>query len=135
MSLDYLSLNSRRCPDEVDLLKARQFKDVAWLTDIEQLKQSQGDIVVLDLVNWQESNRQEFDNLPEDIQQKGKALCDRVLRMMSASSTLVLYVRGRFPLPSDKPVVAVNMPITLVGMVADAAYVVHAKQHGRSSAD
>jgi len=130
--VDYLLADSKSCPDEVDLLKTRQFKDVAWLTNVNQLKQSQGDIVVLDLMNWQESNRQDFDKLPEEIQQQGKALCDRVLRMMPISSTLVLYVRGRFPLPSDQSVVAANTPITLVGMVADAAYVVYAKQQGRS---
>jgi hypothetical protein len=128
ISVDYVLPEGRYSPDEVELLKTRQFKDVEWLKDVNQLKQSQGDIVVLDLVNWSGSNRQEFDKLPEEVQQQGKEWCDRVVRMMPTTSTLVLYVRGRFPLPADKPVVAVNTQITLVGMVADAAYVVYAKQ-------
>jgi hypothetical protein len=84
--------------------------------------------VILDLKNWVMSSGQNFSNLPETEQQApGKQLLQDLLDVLPEAVVIVVYVRGRlFYLNEigDRYVIAANNPITLVGNVADGAYVV-----------
>jgi hypothetical protein len=126
--VDYYLPNGIEQPSELKLLQARNFKKVRFRTDLQSITRSPGDVVILDLKNWVMPPDQRFSDLPEAEQQApGKQLTQDLLDILPESVVLVVYIRGRlFYLNeiSDRYVIAANSPITLVGNVADGAYVV-----------
>lgn len=133
---------------ELNMLRTRGFKQVRSYHAEFQLRQSPGDVVVMDLGRWPEANGQTFDELKEaadrlseDDKKKENRKLDQialervrqVLNLLPQTTALVVYVRASvYSLNSlkggDRHVGIANMPITLVGMVADAAYVVYEEQ-------
>jgi hypothetical protein len=126
--VDYYLPNGINPPGELRLLQARNFRQVRFRTDLQSIVRSPGDVVILDLKNWVMSSGQNFGDLPETEQQApGKQLLQDLLDVLPEAVVIVVYVRGRlFYLNEigDRYVIAANNPVTLVGNVADGAYVV-----------
>jgi len=126
--VDYYLLNGTDQPSELKLLKARNFRQVRFRTKLQSIVRSPGDVVILDLKNWIMSSGQRFSDLSETEQQApGKQLLQDLLDVLPEAVVIVVYVRGRlFYLNElgDRYVIAANNPVTLVGNVADGAYVV-----------
>ncbi len=108
------------------------------------LRQSHGHVVVMDLGHWPEAEGRTFDELKEAIPQMSSDENSRldqlaservqqVISILPQTTALIVYVRSTIyslnPLKGGTHHFAIaNMPISLVGMVADAAYVVFAEQ-------
>ena len=132
--IDYFLPNGADEPKEVELLRARQFKQVNFCCDVQSLENSQrmrrspSAVVVLDLQNWKLPSGQAFINLPEvDSETQAKMQIDELLEVIPASAVLVVYIRKQVKYLyniNDRYVIAANNPITLVGNAADGAYVV-----------
>jgi hypothetical protein len=126
--VDYYLPNGINPPSEFRLLQARNFRQVRFRTDLQSIVRSPGDVVILDLKNWVMSSGQNFGDLSETEQQiPGKQLLQDLLDVLPEAVVIVVYVRGRlFYLNEigDRYVIAANNPVTLVGNVADGAYVV-----------
>lgn len=128
-NVDYCLPGSNRNPSEVSLLRARQFRDVRFLSALEDVQQSPGNVVILDLINYRTPGGNPFPSLAkEERETVAKPLIDRLLHLLPPSTVIVVYVN--FPplkavneTPSDRYVIAANNPITLVGNAADGAYV------------
>jgi hypothetical protein len=126
--VDYFLPNGTNEPNELKLLEARNFRRVRFRTTIDSIKRSPGDVVILDLKNWVMAPNQKFSDLPETEQQApGKEIIQDLLEILPESVVIVVYIPGRlFYLNEIKNryVIAANNSITLVGNVADGAYVV-----------
>ncbi|NJL42195.1 MAG: hypothetical protein HC840_22050 [Leptolyngbyaceae cyanobacterium RM2_2_4] len=126
--VDYYLPDDISQPNELKLLQARNFRKVRFRSEIQAIVRSPGDVVILDLKNWVMSTGQKFSDLPEAEQQApGKQLIQDLLDVLPESVVIVVYTRGRlFYLNEigDRYVIAANNPVTLVGNVADGAYVV-----------
>jgi hypothetical protein len=127
--VQYYLPNSLQSPREFQLLQARGFQDVRFVKEVQKLQRTLADVVVLDLENATTSAQQKFSSLAEvDREAEAKAQIDRLLDLLSTSTVLVVYVRSQvkylFAVSRDRYVTPANNPVTLVGMVADAAYVV-----------
>jgi len=136
--VDYYLPHQTQPPSEFSLMQARGFQQVRFRSELGSLRRQPGDVVVLDLQNWQcesgEAYRSLFegDNFrnPEAKAQReaaAKMLIDELLDVLSPSVVVVVYIKGQieylFGL-NDRYVLAANNPVTLVGNVADGAYVV-----------
>lgn len=124
------STNKDKDPREFLLLKTRNFANIRLISKIEELKDSPGDVVVLDLENWEVFPRQFFPQLPEDEREKlAQQQIDAVLKLdaLPRSLVLVVYIRLTvkylYSVPKNRYVLAANSPVALVGTIADAAYV------------
>ena len=126
--VDYFLPNGTNEPNELKLLEARNFRRVRFRTTIDLIKRSHGDVIILDLKNWVMFHNQKFSDLPEAEQQSpGKEMIQELLEILPESVVIVVYISGRlFYLNEIKNryVIAANNSITLVGNVADGAYVV-----------
>ncbi len=121
--VSYYLPNATQPPSEYQLLKARGFREVSFPKDQPQLQNKRADVVVLDLENWLSTT------LTEDQREEAaKTQIDALLTLLPQSSVLVIYVRRHIrhlnSVPRDRYVIAANNPVTLIGTVADAAYVV-----------
>lgn len=128
--VDYYLPSSDRETNEYKLLKAREFQDVQFWNKTRLPQRFSGDVCVLDLENSTDSTGQKFSELPPDKREEtAKLIIDEFLQILPQTATLVIYVappalkainntalQGRYYAPA-------NTAITLVGMVADAAYV------------
>ena len=126
-AIDYLLLDGSE-PKEVGLLRTRGFQSIRFCEAIGLLRRDAGDIVVVDLEHWQPDGKTAFLKLAKDEREaKAKAMLQEVLDVISPQSILVVYVSDRVEalgtLPKTKTIVPANSTITLVGTVADAAYV------------
>ncbi|MBD1847414.1 hypothetical protein H6F89_29245 [Cyanobacteria bacterium FACHB-63] len=132
----YYLPNSPQRPNEFKLLQARGFRDVRFPKDLRQLQSSVGkqtpedllNVVILDLENWLTPTQQSFSTLINpDRDTQAKSQIDPLLDILSSSTVLVVYVRATvnylYTLSHDRYITPANNPITLLGMVADAAYV------------
>lgn len=126
--VDYYLPNGTNQPSELKLLKARNFRQVRFRTELQSIVRSPGDVVILDLKNWVMPSGQNFSELPKEEQQApGKQLLQDLLDVLPESVVVVVYIRGQLSYLneiSDRYVIAANNPVTLVGNVADGAYVV-----------
>jgi hypothetical protein len=127
--VQYYLPNTLQSPNEFKLLQARGFRDVRYAKDVQQLQRSSADVVILDLENATTSTQQKFSTLSEvDRETEAKTQIDLLLDRLPSSTVLVVYVRSvvkyLYGLPRDRYVSPANNPVTLIGMVADAAYVV-----------
>ncbi len=148
VQVDYYHPTESYIPREVALLETRGFRPVHRCHTEADLRRSQGHVVVMDLGHWPETGGKTFDemkeaiaHLPDDQQKAEHTRLDRlalervqpIFDRLSATTALIVYVQSSVyslnPLKGgDRPFGIANMPITLVGMVADAAYVVYAEQ-------
>lgn len=118
-------------PREVELLKAREFKNVEYFTELSDLRPQVSDIIVLDLIHFSTLSQEKFISLKDskvrdDI---AKPIVDELLNLFPKSSVLIVYVNSSPRLgcidlvPDDRYILAANSPITVVGNTADGAYV------------
>lgn len=122
--------DSTEKPKEVDLLIAREFKDVQYFTKIGEgdLRPENSDVLVLDLMHFSTERGEKFKELSEqDRNNKAKPILDEILEKFPKSSVLIVYVNSRPFLAGidsdDRYILAANSPITVVGNTADGAYV------------
>lgn len=125
----YYLPNALQSPHEFKLLQVRGFRDVRFAKDKQQLQSVRAEVVVLDLENWVMPDQQPFTSLVNpDRDAAAKLQIDALLNVLPSSTVLVVYVRSPlnylYSVPRDRYVSPANNPVTLVGMVADAAYVV-----------
>ncbi len=121
-TVNYYLPHQTQPPREFKLLQARGFRDVRFPKDLQQLQTAVADVIVLDLENW-------LTTLPEAEQEAAaKDQIETLLNLLPRSAVLVVYVRSvvkyLYSVPRDRYITPVNNPVTLIGMVADAAYVV-----------
>ncbi len=125
--VDYYLPDGNQETPELQLLRARKFKDVIPLRNIDKVRRSPGDVLVLDLQNWILSSGQRFIDLPEEEREAvAKQQIDQLLEALPLSAVMVVYIRGTLKYLysiHDRYVIAANNPITLVGNTADGAYV------------
>ncbi|KAM3098711.1 hypothetical protein ACKFKF_16700 [Phormidesmis sp. 146-12] len=126
--VDYCLLSKTAVPTELELLNGRGFQSVRLRQEETQLRRSSAQVVVLDLENWVNGQGLRFPTLPEGArEQTAKQQVDVLLDILPIEVVLVVYVRSTvkylFSVPKDRYVSPANNPITLVGMVTDAAYV------------
>lgn len=134
--VDYYLPNSTQEPLEFSLLKARQFRDVRPVRDLEAMRRSPGDVVVLDLQNWVLPSGQQFAELAESEREaQAQQQIDWLLEILPPSTVLVVYIRGTVKYlyrisdglktgsKGHRYVLPANNPVTLVGNTADGAYV------------
>lgn len=134
----YLPCNDNE-PHDCTLLRQRGFKDVRFYNRNKQPKQPIGDVFVLDLINCNLFSGQEFAGLSKEDaenkrEEKVEAQIDSVLSWMQRTTVLVIYVKGRFreidnlATRVDYYYIPVNAPVSLMGIVADSAYVAYGEK-------
>lgn len=147
--VDYYHPDETFRPRELALIETRGFRSVHHCHNEADLRRSRGQLVVMDLGHWPETNGKTFDevkeaveHLPHDEQKKlehqrlEQLALDRVqqvINILPRTTALIVYTRSNVrslnPFKGGERHFAIaNMPITLVGMVADAAYVVYAER-------
>lgn len=128
-TIDYFVPDGIAEPHEIALLRAREFKRVRFWREVQDLGEFPREVVVLDLHNWVLPSGQKFNECSEaDQQDPARQQIETLLAIPNWNSTVIIvYIRGRiFYLNTitDRYVIAANNPISLVGNVADGAYVV-----------
>lgn len=152
VSVDYYCPNESWMPREITLLETRGFRSVRRCASDAELRRSPGQIVVMDLGHWPEAEGGSFDDMQEAIEQLpseeqrrsehqrleqlARERVEQALSLLPRTTALIVYVkttvRSLNTLKGGARHFAIaNMPISLVGMVADAAYVVYAEQNQR----
>ncbi len=137
--VDYYLPSDDNEPHDYKLLQQRGFKDVRFYNRQKIPKQPIGDVFVLDLINLNLFSGQEFARLSKEDaenkrEEKVKIQIDSILPWMKRTTVLVIYVKGRFreidnlATRVDYYYVAVNAPISLMGIVADSAYVAYGEK-------
>lgn len=126
-AIDYLVPDGVE-PPETELLRTRGFQSVRFCDAVGQLRRDRAEVVVVDLQHWLPDGTVVFLQMAkEEREARAKALLTEVLRVIAPSSILVVYVGDRVEclgsLPKTRTTIPVNSTITLVGTVADAAYV------------
>jgi len=135
-TVDYYLPSSDGEPNEYKLLVAREFKNVDFWNKTTIPQKFLADVCVLDLENSVDSVGKKFSELPPDKREEtAKRIIDEFIQILPQTATLVIYVappaikainnatfKGRYYAPA-------NTAITLVGMVADAAYVAHGQNN------
>ena len=128
-SVDYYlpNGNSTEIPREVELLKAREFKDVQYFTQLGDLRPENSDVVVLDLMHFSTQKGMFALASKEDRDSIVAPILESLTDLFPESSVLIVYVNSRpflGGLDSDnRYILAANSPITVVGNAADGAYV------------
>jgi hypothetical protein len=125
----YLPGTVAQVPDEYTVLRERGFRDVQWVDETEQ-RMLDADLVVLDLAHLSLWSEQDADEIR---QQRMAELIDQTLKRLAARSILVVYVRpGRMRVNAIDELASrvryyasANTPVTLMGVVTDAAYVAY----------
>lgn len=127
-SLNYYLQDAALEPSEVALLKTRGFQKVAFHSKAQSLRNSSGNIVVLDLKNWIGKSNQNFSALPDvERQEVAEKLIDSVLDILPSTTVLVVYtrslIRHLLTISEERHILAANNQGTLLGAVVNAAYV------------
>lgn len=124
-------------PDEFHPLQARKFRNVRLVHEIEDVRQTPGDVIVLDLQNWITTSGQRFIELPEaERETQAQEQLDGLLRVLSSSAVVVVYIRLTIKYlfrVTNRYVLPANNPVTLVGNTADGAYVAVGDRKARNS--
>lgn len=125
--VDYYLPDGGQPPHEVALLRARRFQKVRLVRSQAEMRRSPGDVVVLDVQNWVLPSGQRFMELPEpEREAQAERQIAGLLDVLPLAAVVVVYVRGRIGYLNrvgDRYVLPANNPVTLVGTVADGAYV------------
>ncbi|WAL59837.1 hypothetical protein [Thermocoleostomius sinensis] len=121
VSVDYvLQTTTGTLPKEYNLLRARFPRLKLQKLDSRKLT---GDVVVLDLVNYQPKGSELTDDELEQILQ-------RTIDKLSSDSVLSIYIRGRYKAIETlgqkiNYYTSTNVPTQLLGNVINSAYVAH----------
>jgi len=131
--VDYYLPSSTIEPKEFRLLKARGFRDVFFWNRHNPLKRLSGNVCVLDLQNYQDESGKNFSELAQnDKETKVETYINEILPRLQRNTVLVIYARGRFNaienIPNDRYYVPANSVVTLIGWVADSAYVAYGEE-------
>jgi hypothetical protein len=127
-ALDYFLPNGQE-PSEVQILRSRGFESIEFRTSTPPIRRGSADLVVVDLVNWKPNGAVLFKDLPEaDREVRAEELLQSVIDVVSDTTILVVYVNAQVASLSQflrkvNPMTLANSRITLVGALADAAYV------------
>lgn len=135
----YLPNNDTTEPSDCKLLRTRGFAKVRFWNQKRKPKKPVGDIFVLDLINSKLLEGQDFVGLSkEDAENKRedkvKEQIDLALDWLDKNTVLVIYVKGRYreidnlAARVDYYYIPVNAPISLLGIVADSAYVAYGEK-------
>ncbi|GAX45315.1 hypothetical protein NIES4075_63360 [Tolypothrix sp. NIES-4075] len=135
----YLPSNDTTEPSDCKLLRTRGFEKVRYWNQKRKPKKPVGDIFVLDLINSKLLEGQDFVGLSkEDAENKRedkvKEQIDLALDWLDKNTVLVIYVKGRYreidnlAARVDYYYIPVNAPISLLGIVADSAYVAYGQK-------
>ncbi|GAB1543760.1 hypothetical protein NUACC21_64360 [Scytonema sp. NUACC21] len=138
--IDYYLPSQDSEPNDCKLLRQRGFQKVRFWNQRKQPKKPIGDVIVLDLINSNILSGQEFTRLTKDEatnkrEETVKAQIDLVLNWMEKTTVLVIYVKGRFieidnlATRVDYYYVSANAPVSLMGIIADSAYVAYAEKN------
>lgn len=136
----YLPSNDTTEPDDCKLLRTRGFDKVRYWNQKRKPKKPVGDIFVLDLLNSKLLEGQDFVGLSKDDaknkrEEKVKNQIDLALNWLDKTTVLVIYIDGfseevkNLATRVDYYYVAANTSITLIGIVADSAYVAHGQHN------
>jgi hypothetical protein len=128
--VDYYLPSSNGETKEYKLLEARGFGNVQFWNKTKIPQRFSGNVCVLDLENSADFNGKNFSELSLDKREEtAKQIIDEFLKILPQTSTLVIYVAPpalkaiNNTAINDRYYAPANTAITLVGMVADAAYV------------
>lgn len=131
--LDYYLPSDDEEPNDCKLLRQRGFQEVRFWNHTRQPNKPVRDIFVLDLIN---SQLLTGSNDPENKQEaKVKAQLDYVLKWLETTTVLVIYVKGRYKEIENLATrcnhfyVSANAFVSLMGIVADSAYVAYGEKH------
>lgn len=136
--VDYYLPGGDREPKEVSLLRAREFGDVVFFTQLGELRTQESDVVVLDLENFKTEAGDAFAGLAPDARDAiAQPIIDDLLERLPQSSVLIVFVsypqiRHINVVAKERYVLAANGSITLVGNAADGAYVAKGDRSGNS---
>jgi len=136
----YLPSDTPTEPDDCKLLRSRGFAKVVFWHQKREPKKPVGDILVLDLINSKLLEGQNFDGLSKEDakkkrEEKVKYQIDLALKWLDKTTVLVIYIDGfseevkNLATRVDYYYVAANTSITLIGIVADSAYVAHGQHN------
>ncbi|AFY55879.1 hypothetical protein Riv7116_3423 [Rivularia sp. PCC 7116] len=131
--VDYYLPSSAMEPKEFKLIKARGFRDVFFWNRHNPPKRLSGNVCVLDLQNYKDDKGQEFSKLSQDDKEKKvETHVNEILPLLKPETVLVIYARGRFNaienIPNSRYYVPANSVVTLIGWVADSAYVAYGEE-------
>ncbi|MEO1428358.1 MAG: hypothetical protein AAFV71_04690 [Cyanobacteria bacterium J06633_8] len=131
--VDYYLPSSTIEPKEVKLLKARGFRDVFFWNRHNPPKRLSGNVCVLDLQNYKDDSGKNFSELAQnDKETKVETYINEILPLLPPETVLVIYARGRFNaienIPNNTYYVPANSVVTLMGWVADSAYVAYGEE-------
>ena len=137
--VDYYLPSNDAEPNDCKLLRQRGFKQIRFGNQKKQPKKPFADVVVLDLINCNLLSGQDFNGLSTEEadnkrEEKVKAQIDLVLNWLDKETVLVIYVKGRFKeidnlaTRFDYYYASANTPVTLMGIVADSAYVAYGER-------
>jgi hypothetical protein len=127
----YLPSDDANEPDDCVLLRTRGFEKVRYWNQVKKPKQPVGDIFVLDLINSKLFDGLSGKDAEDKREEKVKEQIDVVLNWLNQNTVLVIYVKGRYreidnlAIRVDYYYIPVNAPISLIGIVADSAYVAY----------
>jgi hypothetical protein len=135
----YLPSNDTIEPDDCKLLRTRGFDKVKYWNQQQKPRKPVGDVFVLDLINSKLLEGQEFAGLTkEDAENKREAKVkeqiDIVLNWLNVNTVLVIYIDGfskeikNLAKRVDYYYVAANSSVTLIGTVADSAYIAYGER-------
>jgi len=133
-TVDYYLPSDDLEPNDCKLLRQRGFHKVRFWNLNTQPKKPMGDVLVLDLINSNLLSGPELAKLSDadatnKREEKVKAQIDLVTNWLEKTTVLVIYVKGRFKEIDNLATrvnnyyASANAPITLMGIVADSAYV------------
>jgi hypothetical protein len=139
-TVDYYLPSKDSEPKDSKLLQQRGFQKVRFWNQKRQPKKPFGNVIVLDLINSNILSGQDYAGLSDEEatkkrEEKVKTEIDLVLNWLEPSSVLVIYVKGRFKeidnlaARVDYYYVSANTSVTLMGIVADAAYVAYGEKN------
>jgi hypothetical protein len=127
-ALDYFLPDGQE-PSEMQILRSRGFERIEFRTSTPPIRRGSADLVVVDLVNWRPDGSVLFKDLPEgDREDRAKTLLEAVIDVVADTTIVVVYVNAQVKSLSPflrglNPMTLANSRITLVGALADAAYV------------
>ena len=130
----YLPSNDTTEPADCKLLRTRGFDKVKFWNQRKKPRKPVGDVFVLDLINSGLLQAKEFQGLSKDEakekrEARVKEQIDIVLDWLDKNTVLVIYIDGfseevkNLGTRVDYYYAATNSSITLLGIVADSAYV------------
>lgn len=122
--VDYWLFGGADLPREAILLEDRGFP--VEFRSHPQRRGKRADVVVVDLNNWQDENGRSFGEFSQP--EKEAELKRQIDQIPSRTGAIVVYAAGRYDYLDEvgkvRLVAPTNNPVTLVGMVVDAAYLV-----------